>query len=78
MKAKGFIGFILGLVMIFLYYMMFTVGQILSDRGVISPIIGCWWPNLLLMLVGCFIYYLVVSENSLFKSFTGFSGKKTT
>jgi lipopolysaccharide export system permease protein len=77
MKAKGFIGFILGLAMIFVYYMMFTVGQILSERGVVNPIIGSWWPNLFLMVVGCFIYYMVVSEHSAFKNFTGFSNKKT-
>jgi lipopolysaccharide export system permease protein len=77
-KAKGFIGFVLGLAMIFVYYMMFTVGQILSERNVVSPIIGSWWPNLFLMLVGCFIYYLVVSEHSAFKKISGFSGKKTT
>ena len=76
MKSKGFVGFILGLTMIFVYYMMFTVGQILSERGVVNPIIGSWWPNIFLMLIGCFIYYLVVSEHSAFKSFTGFSGKK--
>ena len=77
MKAKGFIGFILGLAMIFVYYMMFTVGQILSERGVVNPIIGSWWPNLFLTVAGCFIYYLVVSEHSAFKNFTGFSNKKT-
>ena len=76
-KSKGFIGFVLGLAMIFVYYMMFTVGQIMSERGLVNPIIGSWWPNILLLIAGGIIYYLVVSEHSAFKSFTGFSGKKT-
>jgi lipopolysaccharide export system permease protein len=76
-KSKGFIGFVLGLAMIFVYYMMFTVGQIMSERGLVNPIIGSWWPNVLLLIAGAFIYYLVISEHSAFKSFTGFSGKKT-
>lgn len=78
MKSKGFVGFTLGLAMIFVYYMMFTVGQILSERGVVNPIIGSWWPNLFLMIVGSFIYYLAVSEHSAFKNITGFRDKKTT
>ncbi|HTA77840.1 MAG TPA: LptF/LptG family permease [bacterium] len=76
-KSKGFIGFVLGLVMIFVYYLMFTVGQIMSERGLVNPVIGLWWPNLLLLICGCFIYYLVVTEHSAFKSFTGFTHKKT-
>ena len=76
MKSKGFIGFVLGLAMIFVYYMMFTVGQIMSERGIVNPIIGAWWPNIFLFIVGGFIYYLVISEHSAFKSFTGFSVKK--
>jgi len=76
MKSKGFIGFTLGLAMIFVYYMMFTVGQILSERGVVNPIIGSWWPNLFLMLVGAFIYYLTVSEHSAIRNLMGFWSKK--
>jgi LPS export ABC transporter permease LptF len=77
MKSKGFIGFTLGLAMIFAYYMMFTVGQILSERGVVNPIIGSWWPNLFLMTVGAFIYYLAISEHSAIKNITGFWSNKT-
>lgn len=75
-RSKGFIGFILGLGMIFVYYLMFTVGQIMSERGIMDPIIGCWWPNLLLFVIGAFIYYLVVSEHSAFKNLPGLSGGK--
>jgi lipopolysaccharide export system permease protein len=75
-RSKGFIGFVLGLAMIFVYYLMFTVGQIMSERGILDPIVGCWWPNLFLSLLGAVIYYLVVSEQSAFKSLPGFSGGK--
>ncbi len=77
-RSKGFIGFILGIAMIFIYYLMFTLGQILSERGLVNPILGLWWANFTLVIAGGFIYYLVVSEHSAFKSLGSFAGKKTT
>lgn len=74
-RSKGFMGFVLGLVMIFIYYLMFNLGRILSTQGSVSPALGLWWANGVLALAGAVIYYLVVSEHSAFKSFTGFSGK---
>jgi lipopolysaccharide export system permease protein len=76
-RSKGFIGFVLGLVMIFVYYLMFTVGQIMSERGLVDPVIGLWWPNVFLLIAGGFVYYLVISEHSAFKSLNGFSTRKT-
>ncbi len=77
-RSKGFIGFVIGLAMIFIYYLMFTVGQILSERGTVNPIIGLWAANVILLIAGTFIYYMVVSEQSAFKSFGGFSKKSAT
>jgi lipopolysaccharide export system permease protein len=65
-RSKGFIGFVLGLSMIFLYYLMFILGEILSGRGLISPVIGVWWANVILTLAGFLIYYLVINEHSAF------------
>ncbi|HUO57652.1 MAG TPA: LptF/LptG family permease [bacterium] len=66
-RSKGFVGFVLGLIMIFIYYLMFNLGQILSDRGIVSPLLGLWWANGILALAGCFIYYVVVAEHSAFR-----------
>jgi lipopolysaccharide export system permease protein len=76
-RSKGFIGFVLGIAMIFIYYLMFTLGQILSEKGSVHPIVGLWWANVALTLAGGFIYYLVVTEHAALKRFPGFGGKKT-
>ncbi len=68
-RSKGFISFVLGLAMIFIYYLLFNLGQVLSERGSVSPILGLWWANGLLALAGGLIYYLVISENSSFRRF---------
>ncbi len=66
-RSKGFIGFVLGLAMIFIYYLMFNLGQVLSERGVVQPIFGLWWANGILSLAGAVIYYVVISESSAFR-----------
>jgi lipopolysaccharide export system permease protein len=68
-RSKGFMGFVLGLVMIFVYYLMFILGQILSQRGDVHPFLGLWWANFTLAFLGCLLYALVVSEKSFFKFF---------
>lgn len=66
-KSKGFMGFVLGLALIFIYYLMFTLGQLLSNQGILSPVIGLWGANLILAVAGCAVYYLVVAEHSAFR-----------
>lgn len=67
-RSKGFIGFVLGLVMIFLYYLLFTLGNILAQKEFVNLTIGIWGGNILLAGAGFLIYYLVVSEQSAFRS----------
>ena len=71
-RSKGFLGFVLGIIMIFLYYLMFILGMILSQRGSINPLFGLWWANGVMALLGGVLYYLVVTEQSAFR----FAGKK--
>jgi lipopolysaccharide export system permease protein len=70
-RSKGFIAFVLGIVMIFIYYLMFTLGQVLSSQGTVPPILGLWWSNGILTLAGSYLYYLVISERSFFRSSLG-------
>ena len=41
--------------MIFIYYLMFNLGQVLSERGAVPPILGLWWANGILTLAGAFL-----------------------
>jgi lipopolysaccharide export LptBFGC system permease protein LptF len=63
-RSRGFMSFVLGIVMIFIYYLMFTLGQALSERGVIGAIPGLWGANAALALAGTWVYILVVRENA--------------
>jgi LPS export ABC transporter permease LptF len=67
-KSKGFMGFVLGLALIFVYYLMFTLGQMLSNQGILNPFIGLWGANFILAVSGCFVYYLMVAEHSAFRN----------
>jgi lipopolysaccharide export LptBFGC system permease protein LptF len=67
-KSKGFMGFILGLALIFVYYLMFTLGQLLSNQGLLNSVVALWGADFILALAGCLIYYLVVSEHSAFRA----------
>ena len=75
-RSKGFIAFVLGIIMIFIYYLMFTLGQVLSSQGTVPPILGLWWSNGILALSGSYLYYLVISERSFFRSSLGSLGEK--
>src|SRR5579871_5964591 len=67
-RSKGFMGFILGLVLIFVYYLMFIFGQTLSNQGTVSPVVGLWGADFVLGLAGFLVYYLVVAEQSAFRA----------
>lgn len=66
-RSKGFIAFVLGIVMIFLYYLMFFLGEALSQRGTVSPYFGLWWANGFIVLTGFLLFYLVINEHSAFR-----------
>lgn len=59
--------------MIFIYYLMFNLGQVLSERGAVPPILGLWWANGILTLAGAFLYFIVISEASAFKTASTFT-----
>jgi lipopolysaccharide export system permease protein len=43
-------GFVVGLVFFGVYYVLLLAGQALADSGKLSPFIGMWLPNLILVL----------------------------
>lgn len=68
LRSKGFMGFVLGIILMALYYLMFFLGQTLSDGGRIDPIWGLWGANMVLGISGFLVYFLAVTERPLFKS----------
>ncbi len=66
-RSKGFMAFVIGISMIFIYYLLFVLGQVLSQRGEVDPVLGLWWANATLAAAGFFFYYLVTFENQAFR-----------
>ncbi len=57
-------GFILALVMFFIYYSLMSLGFSMSETGTIPPSIGLWVPNILFLLVGMYGIYLTAHERT--------------
>ncbi len=66
-RSKGFMAFVIGISMIFIYYLLLVLGQVLSQRGELNPIVGLWGANATLASIGFILYYLVAFENQAFR-----------
>jgi lipopolysaccharide export system permease protein len=54
-------GFTLGLVIVFIYYIIRLGGEALVETGRLSPLIGTWSPNIVFCIVG--VYLLIRAAN---------------
>lgn len=55
-------GFTLSLALIFLYYLLLTLGESLGERGVLPPGIGMWLPNILLTALALILFVRAARE----------------
>lgn len=51
---RGGMGLVIGGAMIVfaLFYVGLTAGESLADRGIVSPAVAMWWPNVILTILG--------------------------
>ncbi len=54
-RSARSIGFGLSIVIIFVYYILMTMGSTLAQGGYIAPIIGAWGQNVVLLALGIFL-----------------------
>ncbi len=47
----------LSIILIFIYYILLTVGGALAGQGVISPFAGAWLQNIFFLIIGAFILH---------------------
>ena len=47
-----------------LYYILLIVGEELADRNILSPLIGMWTPNLVLMLITVYLIFYTIREGT--------------
>ncbi|NOR52915.1 MAG: LPS export ABC transporter permease LptF, partial [Candidatus Aminicenantes bacterium] len=69
-------GFTISLGIILFYYILISSGEEMAVDRKISPLLGMWGPNILLFLIGFFLFIKSVRETPLFPRFFRFSKKK--
>jgi lipopolysaccharide export system permease protein len=56
-------GFSLSLVVIFVYYLLLTLGESLAERGVVPPVVAMWSPNVLLSVLAVTLFIRTAGES---------------
>lgn len=55
-------GFAISLVIIFIYYLLITIGEALGDKGKIPPFLAMWGPNFILGILGVYVLISTARE----------------
>jgi len=72
-------GFTISIAIILFYYVLITAGEKLAMDGKVSPFLGMWGPNILLLLAGAYLFLKALREAAFFSGLAGFLRKwKTT
>jgi len=58
-------GFIIGLIIIIVYYVLFSFGKNLGSIGRLDPLISMWMPNLTFLLFGLYLFRKGETESSI-------------
>ena len=64
-KRGGFaIGTSLSLGFFIVYYIFLIAGEDMADRNIVSPLIGLWTPNIILLAIGLYLTLHTVREKA--------------
>lgn len=69
-------GFTISLGIILAYYVLITTGEEMAIDGTLSPFLGIWGPNILLLLMGCYLFLKSLKESKLFAGLSRFFRRK--
>jgi lipopolysaccharide export system permease protein len=64
-RAGKSYGFVISLMVILIYYILFSFGENLGRLGVINPIFSMWIPNLLFLFLSMYLFKKAKTESSL-------------
>ena len=59
-------GFVLSIVIVFLYYLFLSIGENLAKSGYLFPFMGIWMPNVVMGAVGIYLFRRVAREQETF------------
>ena len=57
-----------------MYYILLIIGEELADRNILSPLVGMWTPNVVLMIVSIYLIFYTIREGTS-KTFLSFIRK---
>lgn len=66
-KGGRMLGFVMALAVIFVYYLLLSLGETFSLDGRMHPMAGIWMPNLALFALAAALSWAVTREKGLFK-----------
>ena len=55
------IGIGMSIITIFIYYSAMTIGRSLGFKGILSPFLSVWIPNILFLIIGLYLFYRIKS-----------------
>jgi lipopolysaccharide export LptBFGC system permease protein LptF len=58
--------FTIGLLLIFVYYLIFVLGEVASLKGTLSPLTGLWMANASFLVLGWGLYRVASQERQAF------------
>jgi lipopolysaccharide export system permease protein len=61
-KGNRSYGFVLCIIILFLYYVFLNFGETMAKRGILYPALGIWLPNVVLGIMGCYLLSVVGRE----------------
>ncbi len=64
-KGSRSYGFVLCMVVLFLYYLLLNIGESMAKRGILYPVLGMWLPNIILAALGIYLLLVVAREHPL-------------
>ena len=47
-----------------MYYILLIIGEELADRNILSPLVGMWTPNVVLMIVSIYLIFYTIREGT--------------
>ena len=69
-------GFTISIGVILLYYVLITAGEKMAMDGRVTPFLGMWGPNILLLAAGLYLFVKSLRETALFAGLAGILRKR--
>lgn len=64
-STKKSFGLVLGMIFFLIYYLLLTVGLVFGETGACPPVIGMWFPNIVMGALGLYLLIKTANERQL-------------